>query len=685
MAIDMSQFRQVFFEESLEGLEAMESSLLQLDEGHADDEVINTIFRAAHSIKGGSATFGMPELASFTHVLESLLDDMRSGRRQVSQHAVGLLLQSVDVLRGMLVAYRDGTPQDQARISQLQRELETLWQAADGPAVETPGVPQLTASGAGPEQSWQITFRPYPTMLRAGNDPVRMLRELETLGTLTVQADLSGLPSVRDMDPATCYLSWSMTLSGCVTQEQITAIFEWVEGDCELTVTSLTGETAAAEPLTPVLAAPPGGRERRTGEERRTGQERRQGGQAADTNSIRVGIDKIDALINTVGELVITQAMLSQLRDGFDMHQLDKLRDGIDQLERNTRELQESVMSIRMLPISFAFNRFPRLVHDLSQQLNKRVQLKISGEQTELDKTVMEKIGDPLLHLVRNALDHGLEAPEVRVDQGKPDTGLLHLNAYHQGGAIVIEVSDDGAGLNRDRILHKAVERGLVGADDILSDEKIYDLIFEAGFSTAETVSEISGRGVGMDVVRRNISDLGGTIEVLSMAGRGTTFTIRLPLTLAILDGQLVRVRQETYIVPLVSIAESLQIDLNLVHSVAGQSTLYRLREDYIPIVRTCDLFNVPGEETAGMDSLLVVVENAGQKIGLVVDELLGQQQVVIKSLETNFRRVEGVSGATILGDGTVALILDIAGLLRLSHSGIAAWHPQMACEPQAA
>jgi two-component system chemotaxis sensor kinase CheA len=401
--------------------------------------------------------------------------------------------------------------------------------------------------------------------------------------------------------------------------------------------------------------------------ERRTGVERRQPAVAADTNSIRVNIAKIDALINTVGELVITQAMLSQLRDGFAMHHLDKLRDGLDQLERNTRELQESVMSIRMLPISFAFNRFPRMVHDLGQQLGKKVQLTISGEQTELDKTVMEKIGDPLLHLVRNALDHGIEPPARRVEAGKPDTGRLHLHAYHQGGAIVIEVSDDGAGLNCDKILRKARAHGLVGEDETLPDEQVYDLIFQAGFSTAETVSEISGRGVGMDVVRRNITNLGGTIDVFSEVGGGTTFTIRLPLTLAILDGQLVRVSGETYIVPLVSIVESVQIDTTLIHTVAGQSTLYKLRDDYIPIVRLGDLFGVRRDAGAGTENLLMVVESAGQNIGLIVDELLGQQQVVIKSLETNFRRIEGVSGATILGDGTVALILDSAGLLRLA------------------
>jgi two-component system chemotaxis sensor kinase CheA len=669
MAIDITQFRQVFFEESLEGLEAMESSLLQLAEGTPAEETINTIFRAAHTIKGGGGTFGFQELTSFTHVLESLLDEMRSGRRLVTQEAISLLLQAVDVLRSMLVALQAGTEIDQPQVTEIQTQLEALWhgtaEVTPHPCapVKTAGDPVRSPASVG----WHITFQPCPTMLQTGNDPLRMFRELETLGTLTVQVDMTRLPAFADLAPETCYLSWELTLHGAVSREQVSAVFEWVEDDCALSLTPLSVPQAPEDVPSLPSPEPAAGVERRTGVERRAGVERRRSTAAADMNSIRVNIAKIDALINTVGELVITQAMLSQLRDGFDMRHLDKLRDGLDQLERNTRELQESVMSIRMLPISFAFNRFPRLVHDLSQQLGKKVQLTISGEQTELDKTVMEKIGDPLLHLVRNALDHGIESPARRSEVGKLETGCLHLHAYHQGGAIVIEVSDDGTGLNRDKILRKAREQGLVGEDETPSDEQIYALIFQAGFSTAETISEISGRGVGMDVVWSNIKDLGGTIAVFSEGGNGTTFTIRLPLTLAILDGQLVRVGGETYIVPLVAIVESVQIDTTLIHTVAGQRTLYKLRDDYIPIVRLGDLFCVPRAGGAGPEDLLMVVESAGRKIGLIVDELHGQQQVVIKSLETNFRRIEGVSGATILGDGMVALILDIAGLLRLA------------------
>jgi two-component system chemotaxis sensor kinase CheA len=360
--------------------------------------------------------------------------------------------------------------------------------------------------------------------------------------------------------------------------------------------------------------------------------------------------------------------MLSTLGENFDMDKIQRLADGLAQLERNTRELQEQVMRMRMLPISFAFNRFPRMAHDLSQQLNKKIDLKLSGEQTELDKTVIEKIGDPLVHLVRNSLDHGIEMPADRVAAGKPETGTVHLDAYHKGGNIVIEIQDDGKGLDVDKILAKAIERGLVEPDAQLSAEQIHDLIFLPGFSTADVVSDVSGRGVGMDVVRRNIQSLGGTVEVQSERGVGSTFTVRLPLTLAILDGQSVAVGDETYIVPLVSIIESMQIKPGMLNYVAGKGEVFSLRNEYLPVIRLYETFGAEPRTTELTEGLLVVVEGEGRKIGLFVDDLLGQQQVVIKSLEANYQRVEGISGATILGDGSVALILDIPSLIRLSN-----------------
>lgn len=379
-------------------------------------------------------------------------------------------------------------------------------------------------------------------------------------------------------------------------------------------------------------------------------------------------ITKIDALINMVGELVITQSMLGMLGQHFDMERLERLQDGLTQLERHTRELQESVMQIRMLPISFTFSRFPRLVHDLSSKLGKKIELKMSGENTEVDKTVIEKIGDPLVHLVRNSLDHGIEMPHERVAAGKPETGTVFLNAYHRGGNIVIEVRDDGGGLNRDKLISKAVERGLLTEDAKLSEKDAYELIFRPGFSTADEVSDISGRGVGMDVVRKNISELGGSIEIDAEPGQGTSIIIRLPLTLAILDGQTVAVGEENYIVPLVSIIESIQVKRQMVNLIAGKGETFKLRDEYLPVVRLHEIFGVENPKTTDLtEGLLVVVEGEGRRCGLFVDDLLGQQQVVIKSLEANYGRVEGISGATILGDGSVGLILDIPGLMRLS------------------
>ena len=391
---------------------------------------------------------------------------------------------------------------------------------------------------------------------------------------------------------------------------------------------------------------------------------------AADSGSIRVSTDKVDNIINLVGELLITQSMLSGFGDGIDPGDLPRLRQGLLQLARNSRELQESVMQIRMLPISFAFNRFPRLVHDLSRTLGKKVDLKFAGEHTELDKTVLEKISDPLVHLVRNALDHGLETPEQRIAAGKEPTGTLELGASHEGGNIIIEVRDDGAGLNRERILRKAIERGLIAKDHALSDEETDNLIFMPGFSTAEQISDVSGRGVGMDVVRRNISDLGGHVQMFSEAGAGSRIRIRLPLTLAILDGQLVRVGSEIYVISLLAIVETIQIKRERLSTIAGKAEVFRLRNEYLPVVKLYQQFGIEPDSRDAVDGLLVIVEADGTRIGLLVDDLLAQQQVVIKSLESNFKQVSGLAGATILGDGAIALIIDVPGLIQSAAHG---------------
>lgn len=689
MSIDLSEFHDIFFEECFEGLSVMESGLLTLDNG-TDVEEINSIFRAAHSIKGGGASFGFMDISSFTHVMETLLDEMRDGRREVTQPIVDLLLESVDVLQEMVTAAKDGEESDAERTAEAHQKLESMLAGesagAEEEATAVTDASKETAAEETASGGWKIKFKPHPDMIKGGNDPARIFRELQSLADMTITADSSELPTFCDLEPESSYLSWTLELHGDVQETEIRELFSWVEDESDLEITAL--DTAASdedhaevaktesEPaaVEQVEAKPQPATEEKaaaTNESESTPATADKPKLAAakkDAGSIRVGIDKVDTLINMVGELVITQSMLSQisssLEDGTETD-LEKLLDGITQLERNTRELQENVLQIRMLPISFSFSRFPRLVRDLSKKMGKKIDLKMIGEQTEVDKTVLEKIGDPLVHLVRNSLDHGIETPDIRTAAGKPETGTLELHAYHEGGDIIIKVIDDGAGLNREKILQKAIEKGLVSASEEITDERIYNLIFQPGFSTADQISDVSGRGVGMDVVRRNIRDLGGNVSINSNQGAGSTVTIRLPLTLAILDGQLVRIGDETYIVSLVSIIESLQMVPESINSITGQTELYRLRDEYIPIIRVNHLFGMESGTADLQAGLLVVVEADAQRVGLFVDDLLGQQQVVIKSLETNFKQIQGISGATILGDGTVALIMDVPGLIQ--------------------
>jgi two-component system chemotaxis sensor kinase CheA len=674
MALDLAQFHEGFYEESNEALDSMESALLKLNVGSPDKELINTIFRVAHSIKGGSATFGFTEIASFTHTLETLLDELRSGNMQATRSVCDLLLKSVDVLREMLRAVQHKEAIDAQRVADLQFDLEVaIAQKVPVESNASIATPPAVANGHA-EHSWRIDFKPLPHLLAHGNDPLRMLRELAELGRLEALADLDQVPPLTALDPESCYLAWQLSLTSEVTEEVIAHVFDWAEGDCELRISEQHASTATlvaaaatngtgAHVVTPMPASG-------SAVQAHESETPRAGG---DSSSIRVSIEKIDELMNTVGELVITQSMLSQLGARIEGAMGTELRTGLVALERNVRELQESVMRVRMLPISFVFSRFPRMVRDLSHRLGKQVELKVTGDQTELDKTVMEKIGDPLTHLVRNCVDHGIESPEVRIAAGKPALGTVHLNAYHKGGAITVEVSDDGGGLNAERIIAKARAQKLIGANDVVTEEQAYEIIFMAGFSTAEKTTDISGRGVGMDVVRRNVKELGGSIEVRSKLGQGSRFIINLPLTLAIVDGQSVSVGQETYIVPLTTIIESLQLKPSMVNSVVGHGEVFSFRDDYVPVIRLHDLFGVQPRTRVLHEGLLMIVEGDGRRVGLFVDDLLGQQQVVIKSLETNYRRVDGVSGATILGDGSVALILDVPGLIRVAAETMAA------------
>jgi two-component system, chemotaxis family, sensor kinase CheA len=702
MSIDMSQFHQVFFEECFEGLEAMESGLLNLDTGDIDSEVINTIFRGAHSIKGGSGTFGFNEVADFTHVMETLLDEMRDGRRKVTQPAVDVLLGSVDCLRSMLTSIQAEESVDTASVGKYKTALEI---ELNGSAKQTESThtashstseqdhyeateesTDVTSEFELSEQGWKIAFCPYLDLLKTGNDPVRMFRELAELGNFTASVNTQDIPDFYDLDPEECNLSWDLKVVGEIPLSEIQEIFNWVEGDCELEILPLAKnkpkpppavkktepETVVPE-ITQPTSKPPEEKPKVNSEvvkseSQQTDTDSSKGTVKA-SSSIRVDTAKIDALINMVGEVVITQSMLGLIGENFVMEQLAQLKRGLSQLERHTRDLQQSVMNIRMLPISFVFSRFPRLVHDISGKLGKKIELKLVGENTEVDKAVVELINDPLVHLIRNSLDHGIEMPNERIVAGKSDTGTIELKAYHRGGHIVIEIIDDGRGLDRQKLISKAIEKGLIDETSVLSDKQAFELIFMPGFSTAESITDISGRGVGMDVVRRNIQALGGNIEIISELGKGTTISIHLPLTLAILDGQSVAVGAETYIVPLVSIIESINITEKMLNKVAGKGETFRLRNQYIPIIRMHEIFNVqPKNKSKTAEGVVVVVEGQGALCGLFVDDLLGQQQVVIKSLEANYRRVEGVSGATILGDGSVALILDVPGLVRFSN-----------------
>ncbi|MEJ0039091.1 MAG: chemotaxis protein CheA [Gammaproteobacteria bacterium] len=749
MTLDLTQFHDAFFEESFEALDSMEAALLKLDLGAPDSELINTIFRVAHSIKGGSATFGFTEIASFTHSLETLLDELRSNKLQVTSPTLDLLLKSVDAMRDMLRAVQTKTPIDSQRVADLQFDAEQILahrnaapaESAAGAPAAAPAVAAASAlaaapavASAPPARHWKISFRPYPELFARGNDPLRMLRELNELGTLEVETSFDSLPSFGKLNTENCYLSWNLDLTGEVAEAAIREVFDWADGDCDLDVVEVTTAAApavdsdivnydliaefdamiaadaapkyapvvvAASPAPtngsatagaaeiavlddPVMPSPPSAgaepaRSRTAAEPSMAADGKTPKSEASaasgigDSGSIRVSVEKIDELMNTVGELVITQSMLSQLGKNLEGPSSEQFRLGLAELERNMRELQESVMRVRMLPISFVFSRFPRMVRDLAQRLGKEVNLILNGEHTELDKTVLEKIGDPLVHLVRNSVDHGIEMPDVRKANGKPSFGTLRLDASHRGGNICVEVGDDGGGLNPAKILSKARSRGLVGPNDVLTDAQACELIFVPGFSTAETTTDISGRGVGLDVVRRNVKELGGTIEVRNELGKGARFVITLPLTLAIVDGQSISVGKQNYIVPLISIIESLQIKQGALNRVAGQGEVFSFRGDFVPVIRLHEIFGVEPRTHELHKGLIVIVEGDGRRVGLFVDDLLGQQQVVIKSLETNYGHIDGVSGATILGDGSVALILDLPGIIRRAGAGVRA------------
>jgi two-component system chemotaxis sensor kinase CheA len=763
MAIDMTQFYQVFFEESAEHLAAMEALLLELDVGNPDAEQLNAIFRAAHSIKGSAGTFGFTDLAETTHILENLLDRIRKQELALRPEMVDAFLESGDLLRSMLEAHQGRGSVD---IQAVQASCTRLRSLSEGgapasakplPAITDSEPAKASATVAQTRRAFAIEFVPTAVSAHAGGvdgllDELRAVGDLEVLSQpdaedrgvgfwqlrLVTAADPEGFSeaidfiaengawrvaeeSLVEIENEAAFgffgeapgapvedegygffvpLATPPVADESVTNDEGYGFFDplpvakievsaaaddgygffeplapppaaldaapvaLTDGDgygfFAPTAEPVTAAIAVSEPVAaPPKAAPPATPPRPGG--------RPAAAVAASDSSIRVSVEKVDQLINLVGELVITQAMLLQTATQMAEAAPERLVNGLAQLERNTRDLQESVMSIRMLPISFVFSRFPRVVRDLSGKLGKQVELKTSGETTELDKGLIERIADPLTHLIRNSLDHGIELPEKRLAAGKSPVGTITLKAYHQGGNIVIEVGDDGAGLPRNKILAKARERGLPVSEQ-MTDQEVFGLIFEAGFSTADQVTDVSGRGVGMDVVRRNIQAMGGRVEIESMLGVGTRMTVRLPLTLAILDGMSVAVGNQTYILPLSYVIESLQPAAGDIRTLANQARLIQVRGDFLPVVVLHELFGLDSNWSDFTQGIMVVIEADGAKAALFVDALVGQHQVVIKSLEANYRRVPGISGATIMGDGHVALILDvpaIAGMAR--------------------
>jgi two-component system, chemotaxis family, sensor kinase CheA len=680
---DLSQFYQVFFEEAGENLDRMEQLLLELDIEAADDEELNAIFRCAHSIKGGAATFGFADVAELTHQMETLLDKLRRHELQPTPSMVDVLLASGDALKAQLSRHQTGSGSE-VDTTELLFNIRAMvaGEAPPAPVAAAPVVaptpaPAEPSAASAPlaangERCLELTVGPLPDPSVADN-LVDLFKEIVDLGKIEPLDGGQAEGGVRRFKVTTRS-----------SESEMLDLFTFHVSREHVSFKPLAAEAAAPAAAAPSADAKdpgygffenapgaPGGpapaaAAKPAAPKPAARAESRSGGAALDAATIRVAVEKVDQLINLVGELVITQAMLAQNSRGLDPVVHQQMLAGLTDLDRNTRDLQEAVMSIRMIPMSTVFSRFPRMLRDLAGKLGKKVELVTHGEATELDKGLVEKITDPLTHLVRNSCDHGIELPADRLAAGKPETGTITLSASHQGGSIVIEVRDDGRGLNREKLLKKARERG-IHAPDTLTDPEVWNLIFEPGFSTADEVTDVSGRGVGMDVVKKNIASLNGTVEIDSAEGYGMRVSVRLPLTLAIMDGMSVGVGEECYILPLSSVVESFQVEPGMIKTVGTSGRVVEVRSEYMPVIELEQVFHVPRFDFEHVSSIMVVVEAEGGRVALMVDELLGQQQVVVKNLEANYRKVSDVSGATIMGDGRVALILDVGSLVRRS------------------
>jgi len=674
VSMDITDFYQTFFDEADELLADMEQHLLLLDPQAPDIEQLNAIFRAAHSIKGGAATFGFTVLQETTHLLENLLDGARRAEMSLSTDIINLFLETKDIMQEQLDAYKSSRDPDAESFEYICAALRQL--ALEAQQAREP-VPDLHVVE---DQTAAQSFATAPVAPAAGKGDLRVrLSGLKTQEIPVMLEELGNLGEIKD--PVQTDDSVEATLVTTVSEDDIIAVLCFVLEPEQISFTHapaavaseavavaasapVVAEVAAAPAVVarqaPVLTAVPNSEPAKA-----------RAPKAPESTSIRVAVEKVDQLINLVGELVITQSMLAQRSDLLDPVVHSDLLNSMGQLERNARDLQESVMSIRMMPMEFVFSRFPRLVRDLASKLNKQIELTLLGSSTELDKSLIERIIDPLTHLVRNSLDHGVETPDVRIANGKEPTGNLTLSAEHQGGNICIEVIDDGAGLNRERILAKAASQGM-NVHDNMSDEEVGMLIFAAGFSTAEKVTDVSGRGVGMDVVKRNIQEMGGHVEIHSQQGKGTTIRILLPLTLAILDGMSVKVGKEVFILPLNAVMESLQPLSEDLHPMAGGERVLQVRGEYLPLVELYNVFDVEDAKTEATQGIVVILQSAGRRYALLVDQLIGQHQVVVKNLESNYRKVPGISAATILGDGSVALIVDVSALQSLNRDKLA-------------
>jgi two-component system, chemotaxis family, sensor kinase CheA len=669
MEIDLSQFRDVFLAECAEHVGMIEEGLLELQQGQADTDRLHAIFRAAHSMKGAAGTFGWTAIVHLTHAMEDLLDRLRSGRMAVTPPVVHILLQALDNLKDIMRQREEqgseefgttSTPEAEALVAQL-RGLAT------GRAIDVSAAPakeQAPAAEQAPERRFTIEFHPGHGCFEQGIDPLSLMGELKAQGAFErTDLEVDRLPSIEELDAGQCYLGWSLEYRTHLPSAALEKILEPAGGVTK--IVQIGGPSDAdpaedalpveSEPLTAATAPPPPTR-------KRVG-----AGSPQDAQSIRVPSKKVDQLIDLAGELVIAYSMANAVLASFTVDSLPRLKEAMAAMERGTRDLQERVMSVRMSPAGVLFQRFPRLIYDVASQTGKRIALNISGEDTELDKVIADQLADPLTHLVRNSADHGIESPEVRARAGKPEQGTISLRAYHQGGKVVIEISDDGKGLDVKKIREKAVSRGLITPDAAMSDEEIQQLIFAPGFSTKDVVSDLSGRGVGMDVVKRNVEALSGNIRLESVPGQGMVIRLFLPLTLAIVDGLLLKVGEQSFALPLGTIIESVRPKASQLLVLPGAGTMLMLRQESLPVIELSRVYRIDGAERNPERGLVVIVESGLQKLALLVDDIVGQQQFVIKSVEKNFRRVDGTMGATILGDGKVALIVDVSALQEMA------------------